>query len=496
MRTTEQKADVLWRRRNLSSSGTGVDLTTATGILAIAKGGTGATSAPAALTSLGAYPSTNPSGFTSNLGTVTSVDASVPAFLSISGNPVTTTGTLAITYSGTALPVANGGTGITSFGTGVATWLGTPSSANLAAAITDETGSGALVFGTSPTLSSPTITGTGTAAFGNLSYTGTLTGGTGIVNLGSGQFYKDASGNLGLGVTPSAWTGSSATVLEFGSKGDALYGNVSAVGVTYNAYFDSAWKYGTTGFASYYVQTGGKHQWYNAPSGTAGNAITFTQAMTLDASGNLGVGTTSPDAKLDVVSTNLVGVFGSESVSNAYIGFKYNSTILGYVGNGSGVAGGSAATDFSIGSTGARALTFGTNDLERARITSGGNLLVGTTSSGSLNGRVAVSGASGNASIGTLSGSGTGALDTGISINQTNGGACIVLIASRNTGVGTATAAAVYIVRFYYDGNNAPTTVYVGGSADFVTFGVSGSNTLTLTNAGGGNTQYSWFGNK
>ena len=50
------------------------------------------------------------------------------------------------------LPVANGGTGITSFGSGVATWLGTPSSANLASAVTDEPGSGALVFASSPTL--------------------------------------------------------------------------------------------------------------------------------------------------------------------------------------------------------------------------------------------------------------------------------------------------------------------------------------------------------
>lgn len=46
-------------------------------------------------------------------GTVTSVDMSVPAFLSISGNPITTTGTLAVGLSGTALPVANGGIGLT-----------------------------------------------------------------------------------------------------------------------------------------------------------------------------------------------------------------------------------------------------------------------------------------------------------------------------------------------------------------------------------------------
>jgi hypothetical protein len=64
------------------------------------------------------------------------------------------------------LPVGNGGTGITSFGTGVATWLGTPSSANLAAAVTDETGSGSLVFATSPTLVTPVL---GTPTSGTLS---------------------------------------------------------------------------------------------------------------------------------------------------------------------------------------------------------------------------------------------------------------------------------------------------------------------------------------
>lgn len=55
----------------------------------------------------------------------------------------------------TGLPV---GTGISGLGTGVAAWLATPSSANLATAVTDETGSGALVFGTSPTIASPTLT--------------------------------------------------------------------------------------------------------------------------------------------------------------------------------------------------------------------------------------------------------------------------------------------------------------------------------------------------
>jgi hypothetical protein len=67
---------------------------------------------------------------------------------------------------GAALPVASGGTGITSFGSGVATFLGTPSSANLASAVTDETGSGLLVFATSPTLVTPVL---GTPSSGTLS---------------------------------------------------------------------------------------------------------------------------------------------------------------------------------------------------------------------------------------------------------------------------------------------------------------------------------------
>lgn len=114
---------------------------------------------------IGAYAATNPAGYTTNTGTVTSVGGTGTV------NGITLTGTVTtsgnLTLGGTlsnvslttqvtgTLPVANGGTGITSFGTGIATFLGTPSSSNLAAAVTGETGTGALVFATSPNLVTP-----------------------------------------------------------------------------------------------------------------------------------------------------------------------------------------------------------------------------------------------------------------------------------------------------------------------------------------------------
>jgi hypothetical protein len=117
---------------------------------------------------------------------------------------------------------------------------------------------------------------------------------------GGEQLVLNNAGNLGLGVTPSAWSGKA---IEVGSKGTAIW-NLNQVNTSYtcNAYYDGAFKYGGTGLASSYQQAAGIHYWYTAPSGTAGNTISFTQAMTLDASGNLGIGTTLPVAKLDVIS--------------------------------------------------------------------------------------------------------------------------------------------------------------------------------------------------
>jgi hypothetical protein len=102
------------------------------------------------------------------------------------------------------------------------------------------------------------------------------------------RIVMDTSGNVGIGVTPQTWSSSFKPALQFGTMGSLLNGS----GYTFlsnNWYQDASGtdKYITTNFATNYYQYNGTHVWRTAPSGTAGNAITFTQAMTLDASGNL-----------------------------------------------------------------------------------------------------------------------------------------------------------------------------------------------------------------
>jgi len=219
---------------------------------------------------------------TAGTGSVTSVAATVPSIFSIAGSPITSSGTLAMTYSGTALPVANGGTGITAFGTGVATALGvnvgsagspvvnagvlgtpssgtltnatglpissgvsglasgiatfltTPTSANLAATLTDETGTGAAVFATSPTLVTPLL-GTPTSGVAtNLTGLPLTTGVTGtlpVANGGTGQTSNFTQ--YGVVYAPTTTTlgntgaGTTTTVLHGNVGGAPSYSAVS-----------------------------------------------------------------------------------------------------------------------------------------------------------------------------------------------------------------------------------------------------------------------------
>tara|TARA_B110000971_G_scaffold186262_1_gene194880 strand:- start:274 stop:1890 length:1617 start_codon:yes stop_codon:yes gene_type:complete len=205
-----------------------------------------------------------------------------------------------------------------------------------------------------------TVVADGLTVDGNASYTGTLTGGTGVVNIGSGQVYKDAAGNLGLGVTPSAWASFSGIL----QNSDTIA--ISGLGFTRNMYYNAGYKYIGTGNAVRYGNDSGVHAWYNAPSGTAGAAISFTQAMTLDASGNLGIGTSSPAA---------VGAYRVLDLNNATGGYLSLSAGGSRVG---AVYANSSAT--GLEAIGEKYIQFLTNSAERARIDSAGNVGIGTSS--------------------------------------------------------------------------------------------------------------------
>lgn len=149
---------------------------------------------------------------------------------------------------------------------------------------------------------------TGLAVTGALSATGSLT----TAGL------QEVSGNLGLGVTPSAWSLGKA----FENSAGSFFGYTSELHITQNSYYNSGWKYTSSGFgAGRYFLNSGTHNWYTAPSGTAGAAITFTQAMTLDASGNLGLGATS----FGTSSARVIGIANgtAPSTSPAGIGQLY-----------------------------------------------------------------------------------------------------------------------------------------------------------------------------
>jgi hypothetical protein len=205
----------------------------------------------------------------------------------------------------------------------------------------------------------------------------------------------DSSGNLGLGVTPSAWSSFTALQISRGS----LVANSSELNMSHNAYYDgSNWKYIANGFATNQYQYNGGYAWRTAASGTANDPVTFTQAMTLDASGRLGIGETSPGYRVEA-STTVAATSGVQDVAmfRAYSSGSTDSTfgarlLLGTENlNGNswpaGIAAINDAGGSNLSSLGFYTATSEPTLNERARITSGGDLLVGTTS-GAFTGRV------------------------------------------------------------------------------------------------------------
>ena len=191
----------------------------------------------------------------------------------------------------------------------------------------------------------------------------------------------NASGNLGLGVTPSAWQStSSSRAIQFNSS--YLYGfQNSGLYIGNNAYFDGSWKHYASSVPTTRFDMYGAFAWQIAAAGTAGNAISFTQAMTLGADGVLQVGRsngTEPDGKIQVRATGT-----GAGAANTKLGF---ALIEDDSGRGAGLWLG-ARTDENTGVIGSRTAsgniafqTYNGSWGERMRITSAGLVGIGITS--------------------------------------------------------------------------------------------------------------------
>jgi hypothetical protein len=173
------------------------------------------------------------------------------------------------------------------------------------------------------------------------------------------QLNLDASGNLSLGVTPSGWNAS--------YKAIQLSGGVSFASVTSSTYLGNNWyndggnKYIANGFATLYgLNTSGQFVWYTSSNNTsgAGAAITFTQAMTLSASGDLGIGETNPTHRLDLYKASLpeMRIYDGTVTYQCY----------------------TSGSDATMGTVGSHPLVFRTAAVERARIDSSGNVVINT----------------------------------------------------------------------------------------------------------------------
>jgi hypothetical protein len=301
----------------------------------------------------------------------------------------------------------------------------------------------------------------------------------------------DSSGNLGLGVTPSAWTLFKA--LEIGNVGTYISGRPSGnqLNLAVNTYYNSGSKYANTGAAAtMYEQEAGAHKWYTAPSGTAGNAISFTQAMTLDASGALMVGGTNNDP-FSRAFTGTRTVLGNNSGETG-LTFRSGTGTTSFLEMGSGstflFSLSCNASGTQLQTTTTVPLIFSTNSGERARISSDGTFRVkgagtaGSTDAVQFSGSAPASAmtldASGNLEIG-----GTFAFGRKLGVDSSTDGYTVGLV---QTGAFDSGKTSGLVFTGYYDGSSLTDMASIRGGKENTTSGNFGGMLAFYTRPNGG----------